>query len=482
MEKEFGVLCHVTSLVSDYGIGDLGGSAQKFIKFLADNEIDIWQVLPLNITNEYNCPYGSVYTFSIDPMLVDPEGLLKLKLIKKCHLKNLKALKDTYKVEYATVKNEKNVLFDIAYKRINKKIKQQMQDFLVNRPDIYEFAIFQTLLEVLGVYDWRLVPEYLLNKKSKQHIEFVEKNKDKIDKYVFVQYILFAQWQETLLYANSLGVKILGDMPIYPNRDSFDVYQNKQFFKLDKNNNPLVTGGAPPDEFCAKGQNWGSCVYNWSELERNNFEYIIYKIKTMFNLCNILRLDHFAGFAEHYEINAKDTTKAKWVKGGGDKLFKQIEEAVGLNNIVVEDLGALTEYSKQVKQKHNLVGMSVLQFDVFNKGYDVSNISEDTICYLGTHDNNTFIGFLNELSTEKKQELCKVLGFEYTSNQQILVQSVKALLNCKAKYVILQVQDILMQSETEKMNIPGQAAGCWDYRLPRNYKKIFNKTCKLLFG
>ena len=171
-----------------------------------------------------------------------------------------------------------------------------------------------------------------------------------------------------------------------------------------------------------------------------------------------------------------------WVKGGGEKFFNKLKQHVEFDDIVVEDLGALTQECKLVKNQFNLTGMRVLQFDVFNKRFNLSKIEENSICYLGTHDNNTFIGFLNGLTTEQKQKVCKVLEIEYASNEEILINATKQLINGNAEYVVLQMQDMLLQSETEKMNIPGQAAGCWDYRVPKNYKKQFNKTCKKLFG
>lgn len=482
MDKKFGVLCHVSSLVSDYGIGDVGSSARKFIKFLSNNKIDVWQILPLNVTNEYNCPYGSNYAFSIDPMYVCPEDLLKRKLIKPKHLKTLKSLKDTYKVDYETVKREKNELINIAFKKVKKQLKEEVETFVKMYPDIREYAIFNVMLKNLGIYDWRNIPKQLLDVTSIEYADFVLSNSYEIEKQEFVQYILFVQWQETLMFAKTNSVKILGDMPIYPNRDSFDVFKHSNVFKLDKNLYPVVTGGAPPDEFCSKGQNWGSCVYDWKKLERNGFEYFINKIKRMLNMYDILRLDHFAGYVEHYEVNNENHKLNAWVKGGGEKFFNKLKQHVEFDDIVVEDLGALTQECKLVKNQFNLTGMHVLQFDVFNKRFSLSKIEENSICYLGTHDNNTFIGFLNGLTTEQKQKVCKVLEIEYASNEEILINATKQLINGNAEYVVLQMQDMLLQSETEKMNIPGQAAGCWDYRVPKNYKKQFNKTCKKLFG
>lgn len=482
MDKNFGVLCHVSSLASNYGVGDVGCSAREFIKFLANNKIDVWQILPLNVTNEYNCPYGSNNAFSIDPMFVCPEDLLKRKLIKSKHLKALKGLKDTYKVDYETVKQEKEELLKIAFKKVNKQLKEEIEEFVKTYPDVKEYAIFKVLLKQLGIYDWRNIPKQLLDTTSIEYADFVLSNSFDIEFQEFVQYILFSQWQETLMFARANNVQVLGDMPIYPNRDSFDVFKHRNIFKLDKNFYPVVTGGAPPDEFCSKGQNWGSCVYDWKKLERTGFDYFINKIKRMLNMYDILRLDHFAGYVEHYEVNNENKKLNAWVKGGGEKFFNKLKQTVGLENIVVEDLGALTQECKQVKKQFELTGMHVLQFDVFNKKFALSKIEENSICYLGTHDNNTFIGFLNGLTTEQKQQVCKVLGIDYANNEQILINATKQLINGNAKYVVLQMQDMLLQSETEKMNIPGQAAGCWDYRVPKNYKKQFNKTCKQLFG
>lgn len=479
--KKLGILCHVSSLPSEFGIGDLGKTSRNFIKFLSKNKFDIWQILPINVTNEFNCPYSTIYSFAIDPMLVDPIDLLEKKLISKKDKNVFKKFKNTHKVEYSELKKKKQILLDIAYSNITNEIKENVNNFVKKKPYIKDYSVFVSMLNHLNIRDWRLIPNELQDKKSKEYKKFVKEHAFEIEKQEFAQYILFEQWQETLRYAHQHGIKILGDVPIYPDKNSLDVYLDKELYKLDKKYNPRVTGGVPPDDFCKDGQNWGTCIYDWDKLEKNNFDYYIEKLQRMLENCDILRLDHFAGYVEHYEVNNKDFSKSKWVKGGGIPLFEQISKRCGLENFVIEDLGALTNDCKNIKKKYNLIGMHILQFSMNNPDFSPEKINQNCIYYLGTHDNNTFMGYLKSLSATKKKALCKMINIPFGSDEEILINAIKSMIKSEAGYVILQLQDMLMQPESERMNIPGIAEGVWDYKAPFKYKKKFKNTMKKVF-
>lgn len=476
MKKNLGVLCAVSSLPSKFGIGDLGKTAQDFIYELHKHNFNIWQILPINLTNEFNCPYSTIYTFAIDPMLVDPIGLLEIGLIKKTDIKVFKSYRNTHKVDYFNLKKEKAKLLDIAFNNVTDDLKVNVKTFIKNNTYLKEYAEFISILNYLNIRDWRKIPKELQIKTSKEYKEFVKNHTEEIEKHEFIQYILYTQWQETLNFAHSLNIKILGDVPIYPDKNSLDVYLNKDLFKLDKNFNPRVTGGVPPDDFCADGQNWGTCIYDWEKLEKQNFDYYIEKLKNMLKFCDILRLDHFAGYVEHYEVNNEDKLKSKWVKGGGEPLFDQIVKRLNLSHFVIEDLGVLTDDCITIRSKYDLVGMIVLQFALTDKNFDINKIRKNSILFLGTHDNNTFMGYLNGLKLNEKANVCKALDIPFGKDEEILINSIKKILKSPAKYVIFQLQDLLLQPESERMNIPGITEGVWEYKAPIKYKKKLSKT------
>lgn len=478
MEKELGVLCHISSLPSKYGIGDFGEPCYSFIDFLNKNNIRVWQILPLNHTNKFNCPYGAQNSFAIDEMFADLSCLKKWKLIKNKELKTLKKLENSPKVNYEIVKQEKLRILTLAHSKLNNACVDELHNFVKDYPHIFKYAYFKTLLETFAVEDWRETPKHLWDITSEEAQVFSTKNRELIDKYIFFQLVLHEQWQKVKAYANSKNIKIIGDLPIYLEKQSADVFFNTNAFLLDKNLNNTIGAGVPPDEFNSNGQDWGTCVYNWKNLEKTKFDYLIEKIKINLNNFNILRLDHFAGYVEHFEIENHNIKNGVWVKGGGEKFFKKLASEVNLEQIVVEDLGTLSEDCLYVKDKFNLKGMNILQFAYdgnLNNPHLPENVKENTIYYLGTHDNNTFTGYLSHICESEKLKL-----WQNKTDEEILIEHVKDMLNSKAKTIVLQIQDFLLQGEAFRMNIPGKTEGCWEYRVPKNFEKIFKKTLRKL--
>ncbi len=480
IDKEMGVLCHVSSLPNKYGIGDFGKCCFDFIDFLSSQGIGIWQILPLNNTNEWNCPYGVTSSLTFDTQYIDPEHLVALGLIDKGELKNLKKLKSTVRVNFDVVKEEKRRLINLTWQNISATIQEKLEQFIIDHPEFHDYGYYKALKSVYGTDDWREVPKALWQKGSKEYNDFVEEFSELIEMYVFPQYLLYTEWMLVRDYARSRNVKILGDLPIYPDKNSLDVMFNLKYFKLDENYLPALTGGVPPDDFCAEGQNWGTCIYDWDALQKDGYPWIIKKLNVLQSYYDLLRIDHFAGFVEHYENNNAKPSKSKWVKGGGEDLFNTIKEKCDLDRIVIEDLGIVRPAHKKIRSQFNLCGMNVLQF-AFNKPnheYLPKNVKENSICYLGTHDNNTYLGFLRTIEPEKKEKIFEYLNLPKMSDKKLVTQCVKQLLNSKSHTVVLQMQDYLMQNEKYKMNTPGKAEGSWEYRVPQNYKKRFTKNLK----
>ena len=478
LEKEIGVLCHVSSLPSKYGVGDFGKEAYKFVDFLAKNGVKIWQILPLNQTGETNCPYYSDCSFSYDEMFFDVDDLVKRKLIKKDDASKLANFQKDDKVDYSLVKKEKKTIFEKAYQNASKEILQDLDKYLSENQDVFGYAVYRSMLEKNNIFDWRLLEKDLLDCETKKYVQFEKDNKQLILKYGFYQYILDMQWKALKKYANDQGVMILGDLPIYPNVMSYDVYMNKSAYQLDKKFNMLCTGGVPkssPDEI---EQNWGSCVYDWKYLEKTNYEYLIKKIKMLLEKFDVLRLDHFYGYVEHYEYSTKNSAENKWVRASGMDFFSKLGKHVDMNKVVVENLGFIKEECDKVMKNLNLTGMCLLQDVLACDRYLPKKVEQNNIFYLGTHDSNTFIGFYDSLDETKKEKFCKLLEIEKGDSKNVLISALKQVYKSPAKYVIFQVQDLLLQGSFSRMNIPGIAFGQWEYKMPKNYSCQVAKTLK----
>lgn len=482
--KELGVLCHITSLKSDYGVGDFGRSARDFIDFLSENNVSIWQILPLNETNEYNCPYASTCYFSFDEMFVDPDQLLADGKIREEDLVWLKKSMNFKKVNYQLCKHEKRQLLEKAYSYLDEYTKNRVEEYSQTHSWIKDYAYYKTLLEYHNTRDWRDIEKEYWNRLSPESIKFTKKNIDTINKYVYFQYLLDHQWQALRSYAKLKNVKIMGDLPIYPAPNSFDVCNSIENYQVDRETLlPIVFGGVPKDDFSVTGQNWETCIYDWDNLKKNKYKYLIEKIQLMLDRYDILRLDHFLGYTEHYEINASKISTGKWIKAGGEEFFTALFKKVDKSRIVVEDLGVNKPEANKVKKKFDLIGMSVLQLGLggkLNNKYLPHNVDSDSIYYLNTHDNNTYIGYLKSLSRAEKNEVCVMLDIKKQNDKKMLVSTIKKMLSSASDVVILQVQDLLMQGEKFRMNTPGVQANCWEYRVPKNYKQKVLSTLNLI--
>ena len=478
MEKEIGILCHISSLPSEYGVGDFGKEAYNFVDFLANNGVKIWQVLPLNQTGETNCPYLSDCYFSYDEMFFDVDDLIERKLISKQDVANLLNLPKTRKVVYGVVKKEKHAIFEKAFSNISKATAADLNNYLLENKDVLNYAIYKSLLEKFKVDDWRKLDRHLLDKKSKEYKEFVESNKQLIQKYGFFQYILNEEWQKLRQYAKSKGVKILGDLPIYPSVKSFDVYDSRECFQLDDEYNMLCTGGVPKNSPKEIEQNWGSCVYDWNVLKETNYKMMINKIKKLLNHFDILRLDHFYGYVEHYEYSTTDRKYNKWVRAGGMDFFVELNKHVDINRLVVENLGFTKRECDKILKTFNLTGMCLLQSALQEKKYVPKNVEENNIYYIGTHDNDTLIGFFDKLEAKQKKQFCKLLNIKVDQmDEKTIIYVMKQVFNSEEKYIVFQIQDLLMQSGFYRMNIPGIAFKQWEYKMPKVYQ---NKAAKTL--
>ncbi len=479
---EFGILCHITSVYNKFGLGDFGKSAYDFVDFLKKIGATVWEVLPLNLANDFNCPYGAMSLHSFDEMFVDLEELCEFGLLEKWKLEALSKYKNSAKVKYDKIKPQKLALFECAFDHL--KNRDFLDEFVKMNKHMWQYCYWRTLLEVFGVKDWHLVDRKYWDFEGGKAKKFVKETKNTFQKYAFFQYVLTRQWENLKEYANKNGIKIFGDVPAYCDRASVDVFAGPQYVKLDENFLPSSTGGSPADKMSSSLQNWGTCVYDWEMLEKDNFNYMIDRIACLMKKYDILRLDHFPAYVEHFEIPNGDESKARFVKGGGEKFFEKLAKKVEMKKLVVEDIGLFGNDCVEVKNKFNLCGMNVLQyaFDSDEKNLHLpSNVKNNTIYYTETHDSNTFMGFLKSLNKEELKKVARLLQAKTLKLKEIQICAIRNVLDSKAKIAIIPIQDLMFLDEKFRMNIAGVAANCWKFRLQKNFEKIVVKNTKRYF-
>lgn len=471
MKKEIGILAHISSLPNEYTIGTLGKESYKFVDILSNNKINIWQILPINPTEGDHSPYSSVCSFAGNLSFIDFEDFFEQELISKEELENLKNKDDIFENEQ-TLKNKENLLRKI-FKKVS--LENDFKDFLEeNKFWLDDYALFLTLQEKLDEYNFYNWPLAIAKKDMNDPIikEILEE-KDELNYHKFTQFIFYKQYRKLKDYANSKGVKIFGDLPIYVSKNSSDVWGDQEIFLLDEDGQPKLKAGVPPDYFSEDGQAWGNPVYDWENNKENVLTWWVQRIKYSLNLFDLVRIDHFRGLESFWVIPREDETAINgwWEKCYGDELFQKLKKEIGEDlPIIAEDLGEITPEVNALREKYELPGMKILAFAYdgnSNNPYLPKNCVENSVSYIGTHDNNTLVGWKNEiLLREDEEEIKRILtSLEIDSMEDFEEAVVKKLLETKSKISVLSVQDILLLDENFRMNIPGVAKGNWTYRM-----------------
>lgn len=469
-KKSAGVLCHISSLPGKYGIGSLGAEAYAFAKKLSSCKVKYWQVLPLVQTGYGNSPYSSVACGSLNPYFIDLAALYKQGLLTKAELKGAQR---TGSVDYGALYRERYPLLRKAFSRFF----FDAPDFraYVNEGKSEDYALFMTAKTVYGgsFCDWdeplkRREPSALEALRTEYHEEYLF--------WHFLQYEFQMQWHSLKAYCNKLGIKIIGDIPLYVAYDSADVWANPELFKLDKDLKPACVAGVPPDYFSETGQLWGNPIYDWKAQEKDGFTWWKARFSSAFELYDVVRIDHFRGIDAYYEIpaNATDARGGTWQKGPGEKLFEGLDKS----KIIAEDLGVIDEGVTALLKKTGFPGMKVLLF-AFDGNPDnpflFKNIPENSICYTGTHDNDTVNGYTEKLSAEEyilfRSRLASSLsdaGIALNLDKgakKIPEAFIRLAFQSKAKIAIIPIQDILGLGGETRMNYPGKEEGNWEFRL-----------------
>ncbi|MEZ0361445.1 MAG: 4-alpha-glucanotransferase [Hydrogenobacter sp.] len=451
-----GILLHVTSLPSPFCIGDLGPQAYNFVDFLANSGQRLWQVLPLNPTCiEYgNSPYFSISLFAGNPLLVSPELLYEEGLISKRDMQSAKIQSD--RVNYEMALRLKKKLLDIAFGNFSEN-GEYLSFVEENSYWLENYCRFKVLRDKFRK-PW--------NMWESDNISGLEMY---IRKEKFLQFVFFKQWKALKTYANSKGIKVMGDLPIYPAFDSSDVWSNREIFKLGEDNTPYVVAGVPPDYFSPTGQLWGNPVYNWDRLKETGFKWWVERIRHNLKLFDLLRLDHFRGFVAYYEVPASEKTAiaGTWVKAPAEEFFTKLKEEFPDFPFVAEDLGLITPDVEKLRDSFGFSGMKVLvfAFQAENHPFMPHNHDKNFFVYTSTHDNMPIRDwYVEELDEKAKERLHRYIGRRLTQDEVSDVFIRLAYMSV-AKACIIPMQDLLNLGKEARMNTPGTKDKNWEWRL-----------------
>ncbi len=494
-KRNNGILLHITSLPSKYGIGDFGKEAYAFIDFLKESKVGYWQLLPLGPTGYGNSPYSLRSTFAGNENLISIDSLIEDGYLNTEDKNIFNSIKEGY-IDFNFVdKVKRPLLFKAAdnFIALNKE-EENYQDFLkTNAFFLDDYAIFMALVDYYYDARWYSIwDENLGNRNQKALKEVKLKLKNEIERYKVLQYLFFKQWFKLKAYANNNGIKIIGDLPIFVASDSVDTWANLNLFKTDENHKFNKVSGVPPDGFTADGQLWGTPVYNWEVHKKNNFKWWISRIKHQLQLYDVIRIDHFRGLESYWEIPSTDSTarNGKWVKSPGQKLFNAIKSELGNNlPIIAEDLGYPSKDVETLRESNNFPGMKIgifgydwdenNQFNFENMDFP-DNYEENFIAYPGTHDNQTILGWYKDLSKIKKDDLYRLFNF---TEDNIVSEIIQNLYKSKANIVICQIQDLLKLDDSARMNTPstcGPFNWSWQLKSSQEYDDI--KSLLLLYN
>lgn len=464
--RKAGILMHISSLPSDYGIGTVGKEAYEFVDFLKRTHQRCWQVLPLTPTDFGNSPYQSPGVFAGNPLLIDLTALKDEGLLSDSDFDGIYFGSDEEKVDFEAVKAYKPQLLEKAFSRFS--ISSEYIAFIAeNAMWLDSYALYTAVKEHFGGKPWYEWDEDIKSYSPDAVKAYTDLLWDRISFFKFQQYIFYSQWKKLKEYANESGIEIIGDIPIYVSPDSCDVWTNRRLFQLNSDGTPLKVAGCPPDAFCADGQMWGNPLYNWDVMKQDGYNWWVNRITACMKLYDIIRIDHFRGFESYYAIPSGDTDArgGAWEKGPGIALFDTIKARVPGANIIAEDLGYITDDVRELLKQCKYPGMKVLQFafDPYNDNpYLPYNYPENCVAYTGTHDNDTII---NWYKTEQNKEFIRDY-LDVGTDDLVPVAMIRTVLASRAKLAIIPIQDYLGYGR--RMNTPSTANDeNWSYRIKK---------------
>lgn len=479
MKRGSGVLMHIASLPGPFGIGVFGEEAIAFAKQLKSQGMTYWQVLPFSYPGMGNSPYQSFSAFAGNWLFIDPRRLMTKGLLRADEVVGAEYNVNKWRIDYDFIRVQREKLLRLSYTRADENLKNNVRTFINENKWVDDVAMYLAIKDANYSKPWWEWSDEKLKNYDKKALEEVRKE----DNYLFhayVQYLFCTEWADIKSQINELGIKIVGDMPIYVSGDSSDVWANRDLFKMakDKASEEIFekVAGVPPDYFCEDGQLWGNPIYDWAKHKKTNYDWWMNRIAENYKLYDIVRIDHFRAFSSYWEVTAgaKTAREGEWVKGPGMDFFHEMDKRFGdSSRIIAEDLGEMTPDLVEFMKVCGLPGMKVMQF-AFNPNDDCvylpHNYPANCVAYTGTHDNNTLLGWLWEVNEAERNECLKYCGFEGNNWGDGGTRSascraiIKTLWMSHADIVIVPVQDQLGYGGDTRMNTPGTANGNWMIR------------------
>lgn len=484
--RKSGILMHLSSLPSPYGIGTMGKAAYEFVDFLKASGQSCWQLLPICPTSYGDSPYQSYSTFAGNPYFIDLDELAKMGLLEKSDYDSIDWGSEFDKVGYGILYQKR---YPVLHKAAQHFLQNPPEDFgkfcEENKSWLSDFALFMALKDMHGGAMWSEWKAPFRNRDEKVIEEVAKEQKDNILFWKVLQYLFFKQWKELKAYANDSGISIIGDLPIYVSLDSVDVWAHSELFQLDAQKLPKEVAGVPPDGFSAEGQLWGNPLFDWEYMEKTNFAWWVQRIAYLCKVYDTLRIDHFRGFDSYFAIPYGDTTakNGRWRQGPGMKLFYEVERVIGRQPIIAEDLGFLTESVKKLLKDSGFPGMKVLEFafdsrDDSGSEYLPYNYIPNCVAYAGTHDNDTILGWFSD-ADPKDVSYCKEY-LNISEGEDLNWSMMCALWGSVADLTIVQAQDILGLGSEARMNQPGAVGTNWLWRAKEGVftKELAERLCR----
>ncbi len=469
-----GLLLHITSLHTRFGIGDLGPSTYEFLSFLSKSGQRYWQILPVYPTDpQYdNSPYHALSTFAGNPLLISPELLVTQGFLEDSNLYPIPEFPSS-KVDFAAVITYKEQLFTLAYNRFSKN--PESAEFISfcqeNAGWLDDYSLFMVLRRQYAPVLWGDWPDEYKRRDPETLRRYRNENQEAIRKEQFIQYLFAIQWKSLRLACHQQNIWLIGDIPIYVDYDSADLWTHPELFQLDNELKPFVISGVPPDYFSETGQVWDNPIYDWKRMEETGFAWWIQRVAFILSRVDYLRIDHFRGLVEFWEIPAGSETAVNgiWSLAPAYKFLKSLGRSFSTLPIIAEDLGIITPDVREMMREFSLPGMKVLLFafgyDMPENPYILHNHVKDCVVYTGTHDNNPILGWYeDEASPENKKNISQYVGrtvASYTINDTLIRMAMMSVANT----VIIPVQDILRLDGTSRMNKPGVNIGNWVWKL-----------------
>lgn len=473
-ERSGGILLHPTSLPGRYGIGDLGPQAFYFLDWLEATGCKLWQVLPLGPTGYGDSPYQCFSAFAGNPYLISFDALVEDGLLTEDDFVSMPVFSAT-RVDYGQLIPWKLYLLEKAYARLPSAPADYRREFerfrKANAPWLDDYALFMSIKEARGGGPWSEWDEPIRKRKPSAMEKARQDHAEHIVRHSFYQFVFFRQWGKLKEYAHQRGITIVGDIPIFIAYDSADAWANPKLFYLDENSLPTVVAGVPPDYFSATGQLWGNPLYKWSAHKKTGYEWWIERFRSVLQLVDIVRLDHFRGFAGYYEIPYGSPTAetGRWVTGPGRDFFEALYPALdgkkgGTLPIIAEDLGVITPDVIELRERFHLPGMKILQFgfDTAANPFLPHNYPVNCVAYTGTHDNDTVRGWYETAPEEERDFARRYLG---TDGSDIPWSMVRGVWSSVAVYAIAPMQDMLGLGGEARMNFPSRLGGNWEWRM-----------------